>query len=50
MLDVWKSDHNVRTLVNRPALGYYPNVEWPDLLRRVLLSVAPKGLEQARLP
>lgn len=46
MLDVWKSEHNIKTLVNRPALGFYPGVEWPDMLRRVLLSVAPPGLNQ----
>jgi 4-aminobutyrate aminotransferase/(S)-3-amino-2-methylpropionate transaminase len=46
MLKIWKDDQNVRTLVNRPALGFYPNAEWPDMLRRVLLSVAPPGLNQ----
>ncbi len=46
MLDVWNNENNVKTLVNRPALGFYPGVEWPDLLRRVLLAVAPPGLEQ----
>lgn len=46
MLDIWKDDQNIRTLVNRPALGFYPNVEWPDMLKRVLLSVAPPGLNQ----
>jgi hypothetical protein len=29
-----------------PALGFYPNVEWPDMLKRVLISVAPPGLNQ----
>ena len=46
MLKIWENDSNIRTLVNRPALGYYPNVEWPDMLKRVLLSVAPPGLNQ----
>jgi 4-aminobutyrate aminotransferase/(S)-3-amino-2-methylpropionate transaminase len=49
MLKIWKDEDNVRTLVNRPALGYYPNVEWAKMLRKVLLSVAPPGLNQAKI-
>jgi len=46
MLEIWQNEGNVKTLVNRPALGFYPGVEWPDMLRRVLLAVAPPGLDQ----
>jgi len=46
MLNIWNDEHNIKTLVNRPALGFYPGVEWPDMLRRVLLDVAPPGLNQ----
>ncbi len=49
MLKIWEDDHNVKTLVNRPALGFYPGVEWPDMLRRVLLAIAPPGLNQVQL-
>ena len=49
MLKIWKDDHNIKTLVNRPALGFYPGVEWPDMLRRVLLAIAPPGLNQVQL-
>lgn len=31
-------------LVNRPALGVFPGADWPGRLRSVLMSVAPKGL------
>ena len=32
--------------MNRPALGVFPAVDWPQKLRDVLLSVAPSGLTQ----
>lgn len=46
MLKVFEDPHNIRTLVNRPALGVYPGVDWPSLLRNILLAVAPKDLDQ----
>ena len=36
----------MRTLVNRPALGVYPGADWATTLNDVLMSVAPKGLDQ----
>ena len=36
-------------MVNRPALGVYPAKEWPDMLRTVLMSIAPKGLESGHV-
>lgn len=44
LLNVFRNDHNLRTLINRPALGVFPGKEWPELLNSVLLPVAPKGL------
>lgn len=62
MLKVFKNDSNLRTLVNRPALGVFPGKlvvphefigkfefflsgkDWPNQLRDVLMSVAPKGM------
>ncbi|CAB3363893.1 Hypothetical predicted protein [Cloeon dipterum] len=35
-----------KTMVNRPALGVFPGADWCDKLRKVLLGVAPAGLEQ----
>ena len=46
MLKIWEDPHNIKTLVNRPALGVYPGVDWPSMLKSILLSVAPKGLDQ----
>jgi len=46
LLKAFDSDSAVRTLVNRPALGVYPGADWADQLTRVLLSVAPKDLDQ----
>jgi len=36
--------HNIKTIVNRPALGVFPGADWPAKLRDVLLQVAPPGL------
>ncbi|XP_075220509.1 4-aminobutyrate aminotransferase [Lycorma delicatula] len=44
LLELFQKQENVKTLVNRPALGVFPGEDWPDKLKNVLLSVAPKGL------
>ncbi|XP_075970086.1 4-aminobutyrate aminotransferase, mitochondrial-like [Anticarsia gemmatalis] len=44
LLRVFKDDHYLRSMVNRPALGVFPGIEWPEKLRSVLMSVAPDGL------
>lgn len=44
LLKVFKDDHNIRTLINRPALGVFPGADWLDKLENVLMPVAPKGL------
>ncbi|KAF2640744.1 4-aminobutyrate aminotransferase [Massarina eburnea CBS 473.64] len=33
-------------LINRPALGNFPQHDWADILETGILSVAPKGLDQ----
>ncbi|XP_060530029.1 4-aminobutyrate aminotransferase, mitochondrial isoform X2 [Cylas formicarius] len=45
LLKVFKDEHKLKTLVNRPALGVFPGDYWPEKLRSVLLSVSP-GLSQ----
>uniref|UniRef100_A0A336M3B2 (S)-3-amino-2-methylpropionate transaminase n=1 Tax=Culicoides sonorensis TaxID=179676 RepID=A0A336M3B2_CULSO len=45
MLQVFKDDHNLKSLVNRPALGILPGSDWPAKLQSTLMSVAPKGLD-----
>ncbi|XP_046680224.1 4-aminobutyrate aminotransferase, mitochondrial [Homalodisca vitripennis] len=45
--DVFKAlqrPENLRAVLNRPALGVFPNADWPAKLKNVLLGVAPAGL------
>lgn len=49
MLNAFKDPAKMATLVNRPALGVYPGSEWPNLLKNVLMSVVPKGLENGHV-
>ncbi|XP_077292319.1 4-aminobutyrate aminotransferase [Arctopsyche grandis] len=44
ILNVFTNEHNIKTLVNRPALGVFPGADWPSKLQQILLKVAPKGL------
>lgn len=44
MLKVFSSESNLKTLINRPALGVFPGEDWPDKLQHVLMPIAPKGL------
>lgn len=41
-LKVFCDEHNLKSLVNRPALGVFPGSDWPQKLRDVLLSVSIK--------
>ena len=40
------SPEMVSSLVNRPALGNFPQHDWAEILESGLLKVAPKGLNQ----
>ncbi|KAI9050183.1 hypothetical protein LZ554_006324 [Drepanopeziza brunnea f. sp. 'monogermtubi'] len=40
------SEQMISALINRPALGNFPQHDWADILRTGILSVAPKGLDQ----
>jgi len=40
------SPEMVSGLINRPALGNFPQHDWADILETGILSVAPKGLNQ----
>jgi len=40
------SPEMVSALINRPALGNFPQHDWADILETGILSVAPKGLDQ----
>ncbi|KAF5292602.1 hypothetical protein FQA39_LY13935 [Lamprigera yunnana] len=41
LLDVFKDNHNLRSLINRPALGVFPGRDWIQKLEKVLMSVSP---------
>ncbi|KRK05339.1 uncharacterized protein Dyak_GE29084, partial [Drosophila yakuba] len=43
---VFHNEQNLKTLINRPALGVFPGKEWPEKLHSVLLNIAPKGLNK----
>lgn len=43
-MKAFDSEHSMRALINRPALGVFPGADWPDKLQNVLMPVAPKGL------
>uniref|UniRef100_A0A6M2DCA7 (S)-3-amino-2-methylpropionate transaminase n=1 Tax=Xenopsylla cheopis TaxID=163159 RepID=A0A6M2DCA7_XENCH len=44
LLKIFDDPNKVKTLINRPALGVFPGAEWPNMLKNVLMSVAPPGL------
>ncbi|XP_001985648.2 4-aminobutyrate aminotransferase, mitochondrial [Drosophila grimshawi] len=46
LLNVFKDDKNLKTLINRPALGVFPGKEWPEKLTSILMNIAPKGLNK----
>lgn len=41
-----RSDEMVSAMVNRPALGNFPQSDWRDILETGILKAAPKGLNQ----
>ncbi|KAH8239414.1 hypothetical protein KR032_003992 [Drosophila birchii] len=46
LFKVFSNEQNLKTLINRPALGVFPGKEWPEKLHSVLLNIAPKGLNK----
>ncbi|KAK7791902.1 hypothetical protein R5R35_005425 [Gryllus longicercus] len=44
LLSLLKDSHNVKTFVNRPALGVFPGADWTTKMHDVLMNVAPQGL------
>ncbi|XP_044731610.1 4-aminobutyrate aminotransferase, mitochondrial [Chrysoperla carnea] len=45
LLTIFQDSHNVKSLINRPALGVFPGADWPKKLQDVLLKVAPPGMK-----
>ncbi|KAJ9596444.1 hypothetical protein L9F63_012528, partial [Diploptera punctata] len=46
LLQLLTDPHNMKTIVNRPALGVFPGADWPNKLKNVLLQISPPGLSQ----
>ncbi|KJR80779.1 4-aminobutyrate aminotransferase [Sporothrix schenckii 1099-18] len=46
LLAAAQSEEMAQALINRPALGNFPSVDWADILRSGILKVAPPGLDQ----
>ncbi|PNF26502.1 4-aminobutyrate aminotransferase, mitochondrial, partial [Cryptotermes secundus] len=44
LLQLLNDPYNVKTIVNRPALGVFPGADWPKKLKNILLQVAPPEL------
>uniref|UniRef100_A0A1B0GHR1 Uncharacterized protein n=2 Tax=Lutzomyia longipalpis TaxID=7200 RepID=A0A1B0GHR1_LUTLO len=43
LLSVFNNEHNLKSLINRPALGVFPAEDWPQKLQSALMSIAPPG-------
>ncbi|XP_059612937.1 4-aminobutyrate aminotransferase, mitochondrial [Phlebotomus argentipes] len=46
LLSVFTNEHNLKSLINRPALGVFPGDDWPQKLQSALMSIAPPGTNQ----
>ena len=46
MLHVATSPEMASAMINRPALGNFPQHDWASILKTGILKVAPKGLDQ----
>jgi len=45
LIEAATTDEMLVSLVNRPALGVFPNQDWAARLKDVLMSVAPRGAD-----
>nr|ACO11399.1 4-aminobutyrate aminotransferase, mitochondrial precursor [Caligus rogercresseyi] len=46
LIKALSSPENIHQLVNRPAMGWFPNEEWIRYVTNVFMAMAPPGLEQ----
>ncbi len=46
LLEAATSQQMASALINRPALGNFPQHDWAEILKTGILKVAPKGLDQ----
>lgn len=45
LIEAASTEDMVMSLVNRPALGVFPNQDWASRLKDVLMGVAPRGAD-----
>ncbi|XP_049867343.1 4-aminobutyrate aminotransferase, mitochondrial isoform X2 [Pectinophora gossypiella] len=45
LLSAFQDEHSLKSMVNRPALGVFPATDWPERVRNVLLTVAPRHMD-----
>uniref|UniRef100_A0A915K3H0 (S)-3-amino-2-methylpropionate transaminase n=1 Tax=Romanomermis culicivorax TaxID=13658 RepID=A0A915K3H0_ROMCU len=48
LIETCKQPHSLSIAVSRPALGFYPTIDYVGHLNNALLSVAPKGHRQVQ--
>ncbi|CAH1127693.1 unnamed protein product [Ceutorhynchus assimilis] len=46
LLQVFNKQHELRSLINRPALGVFPGEDWPARMKNIINMIAPYGLTQ----
>merc|ERR1711970_13694 len=46
ILEALRDERNIKTMANRPALGWFPSEDWVDRMRHSMMAVAPPGMTQ----
>ncbi|CAG9760848.1 unnamed protein product [Ceutorhynchus assimilis] len=46
LLQVFNNEHELKSLINRPALGIFPGEDWPKRMKNIMDMIAPSGLTQ----
>ncbi|XP_060530025.1 4-aminobutyrate aminotransferase, mitochondrial-like isoform X2 [Cylas formicarius] len=46
LLRSFDNEHNLKSLINRPALGVFPGEDWTQRMLNIIKMVAPHGLTQ----
>ncbi|XP_066157229.1 probable 4-aminobutyrate aminotransferase, mitochondrial [Euwallacea fornicatus] len=44
LLQAFCNEHDLKCLINRPALGVFPGEDWPRRMNHIVEMVAPRGL------
>merc|ERR1712183_1255911 len=46
ILEALRDERNIKTMANRPALGWFTSEDWVDRMRHSMMAVAPPGMTQ----